>query len=861
MKFKQATQLPLVLTIAGVLLNMSCFNNGDFYSGSITPLGRPGPSTTPTGIATSTGSAKTIYLSQVTVEGGTSQTTSGAQPTPGPSSNSSSTTAPNIVINLDTTRSTLPLTEVCSVGQSVNGAAAKPCLCQFSWYEANQTTGVNIQIPRLVTTAPTIVQPYVAVCKAPDVWDLEITADRQIKLKLIPTQGNAELFDSNEVTFTKPTVVSRGSFRDARGRSFSNIMRYSCYETNRRGTQIKTKIFSNTVSGGGDSVNVKIPLASKFCVRKDGDSGSGSSGSAGTGSGSGDDDCTGLDPIQNSSQANYFNFYIRESERGDVIGSNNRYVCPKVKEGILPSAGAANIGQPYPLDATFSLALDRSADFSVGVEAFTKLSNGNDPIAASSSCSSGTTTTDGDSSGSSSSSGTSPSSSTGSRISSCLGFAAKVNPDHTCPVYRDEFGNNQPTFRLRRFVAVYPPFYPADGKISAGSGSGGDSSGSSGGSTGTGAQDVDTIYVVDRPVRMPGDANPNKPYTMRGPKPCPFAYFDAKGVANGTSAFYPQGMPGYVATNNPLWSGTNVDGIEFPNRDLPASHPQGPSCSAAMPVYNPLTNILSIATVNERNPAFKKLYVRPIQAWSPHYEEDLEFEACAPLANPLRDPPLHFARDTASGNVAYCAEVYPTQNENVAAIDRPADPTQSPSTTNAYVGRVAPFNSHVVKNSASARCTATRPSTLSSISSFYPAASTAACSYNPSAIGVTGFAYHPSNLWIDQDNNLTTVDKSVCAANTCDRTVMSPSFDWPTFPLLARPNMVESAIARDSTFGCVVTYDGNGPKQGVSTPSEGCCGSSVQMWTGLTTATTTDQRILNMSAHLEPDVQCLSPKY
>ena len=72
----------------------------------------------------------------------------------------------------------------------------------------------------------------------------------------------------------------------------------------------------------------------------------------------------------------------------------------------------------------------------------------------------------------------------------------------------------------------------------------------------------------------------------------------------------------------------------------------------------------------------------------------------------------------------------------------------------------------------------------------------------------------------------------------------------------------EQAIASDTTYGCTITFDNNGPKTGKKSPREGCCGPNVRVYTGLASETNSPtQELINMNAHLEPDANCLAPNY
>jgi hypothetical protein len=205
------------------------------------------------------------------------------------------------------------------------------------------------------------------------------------------------------------------------------------------------------------------------------------------------------------------------------------------------------------------------------------------------------------------------------------------------------------TYRLRRYHAIYPPFFDERGWPVPGLG-----------------QQVDTIYVLDRPVRHHG-----KEFSMLGPKPCPFAYL-SKGA-------------GYLSSSDPSWVGKNVDDIELPNEDVDQI-----SCSAVLPVLDSTKDGAGMSTVNRfaSSPhSMKHVYIRPYEVFFPHYEEDLSFQACAPQATHFRDASLHFSKNAETGNVAWCTESYPTQNPYLPQGD-------------------SSFTSHIVKNSSSPQCDA-----------------------------------------------------------------------------------------------------------------------------------------------------------
>lgn len=695
------------------------------------------------------------------------------------------TTTANIFF--DTSKSTSQISNYCS-GQSSSssssgsGSSGALCMCNFSWVENNTTTGNAVPIQRGVQTAATTVQAALVSCAAPSVYP-QIMNGTVINVSVVAGLGNGNTISMTPFPYTKSGASATGSFQDNQGNSFQNILRYSCYEQYQRGMTIASQIVSlNNPNSGAAITQTITPAASKFCVQK-------INGAPSTGT-----QCQGQLPNPDfSAQAYLFNLYIRDSEQGDINYNNLRYHCPTIKEALGNDGSVGTQNKAWPLDRTFSLSLGPTATFPVGVQAYTKLANGNDPVTANSSCYPSSTSTS-SSSGSTTGSGN-------TLIASCLGFAAKPNSDGTCPYFRDSNNAIRFTYRLRRYIVLYPPIFDTDGQPLSE------------------PQETDQIYVLDRPVNGP---DPLKPYTMAGPKPCPFSFYDHNGVTGVADAGYTNGFrPGYYATNDSKWTGKNIDGIQFPNKD------SANSCSAVIGLVNSGKTILSLGTVNSNNPKYSSVYVRPITAWAPHYIEDTSFQACAPQASPMLDPPLHFAKD-ANGNVGYCAEVYPSQNPNVASLD-PMNPTLNAG-AGGYVGDVRPFTSHVVKNTSSARCNDTA---LTLPTPNYPAG---------------GLAKHKNTDVVD-----TTIGAFNTADRTCDRTVNSQPQDWLRFPLLAASADTESALAADiSSYGCLLTYDNGGSKTGTRSPSGGCCGASVSVVTGNGVPST---------AHLEPDVSCLTPSY
>jgi len=728
-------------------------------------------------------------------------------------------------IYLNPSESTGPITNSC-MSSSGSTPSPKPCSCKFDWNEINDSSGSSSPIPHTVYSSLATVQSSLVTCPGPVYYETEIPNGTTINISIVPSGANVETFSITPYEYLKrPGSSTTGSFTDAQGNVFDNILRYSCYQQFKKGTDIISR--KKKITNPSDGATVDMVMASQFCV-------------AGKSSGTG---CETVPESQNSAQANYYNLFIPDSRKGEINSQNANYVCPRVKESLRGSSTIGDQGEFWPLDTSFSLSVAKTVDYTIGVEAYATLNIGNEASSQSTSCS-----------------GETIENAAGGLVKKCLGFAAKTNSDGTCPSIRDTENRIHQTYRLRRYIAVYPPIYDADGKMSV-------------------KQSVDSIYVADRPVSSL-NATQSKPYTMLGPKPCPFAYFDHKGViaTDGDYADNDSKRPGYYATNDADgtrhrpgyytlsgvgWDGKNVDGLYFPNQDV------GGSCSAAFPIFNSSTNTWSIATSHSTNATsiYQKVFVRPMEPWAPHYVEDTSFEACAPQSWPqLLDPPLHFAKDS-DGNVGWCAEVYPSQNPNISAVDKVND-------AGTIVGKVLPFTSHVVKNSMSPKCT----NTSLSIPSNY-AAAVASCLRVGDGSGndcdrqcsYTGVARHPSLLFMEEATVSSGCSSTyggderdgscyLCAGLTCDRTVQSTTVSWAKYPLLAPAIDIEAAIKADiKSYGCLITYDNKSGKTGKASPKQGCCGTNVKVYTCATTGSEDECR--NDNAHLEPTAPCLVPSY
>ncbi len=778
------------------LLSLSLLSLSACFSNEVSPLGTASPTATSAG----------ANAGNTASDGGTTSsdgTTTSSVTVKFVLANaivaSSSQTASSVSLFLDPTKTTPlgeNLSQYCNVTAATANAQAKACNCEFTWDEINRTSDSLVPIKHKVSTAIATAQPNLVVCPMPAVYASEILDNTLIKITIVPRNGNPQTgkFEVKSINYTKAAVSQTGSFQDNEGRAFDNILRYTCFEQFRRGMSISNKTYALPNPTDGQKANVMF--STRFCLSKVSDDGS-----------SPPTDCnpTPTGP-ENSAESYYHNLYIRDTNRGSVNMSNQRFTCPQVKENLYANGNVGSQIEFYPFDRTFALSLSSSADFPIGVEAFSKISSSNDKTPGPTSC-----LLQGQGAGG----GGGAQANDSSLVSTCLGFAAQPESTGACPKFKDATGRTRYTYRLRRFLAIYPALYDTNGWLLPE------------------AQANDTIYVLDRPVTPSSDSAATSPYTMRGPKPCPFAYFDAKGVVNSTPQ--QKNTPAYYATNYPGWFGVNPDNIQLPNQDT------ANSCSANMAVYNTDTNKFSIATINPANPApeLQRVFIRPIQPWAPHYEEDLDFKACAPEATPMIDPPLHFAKDPTSKNVSWCAEVYPTQNPYVNQIDSTG-------------GNVKNHTSHAVKSAVGATCTPTNSSKYLSF---------------PSSYSSTGWAMHDSSRTLTGDSTEKDVN---CLGNgdgatgtclyknsqTCDRTVLNTHNQWEKFPLLAPAKEVENAIASDSTFGCIITYDAGGTKAGKKSPGGGCCGSAVKVITGSTGPTT---------GHLEPSADgssgCKQPEY
>ncbi len=573
-------------------------------------------------------------------------------------SSASGTTAPTLRLYVDlSASSTKSAMDACEVG-------SKPCTCLLEWTEVNETSGTAIAVTRKAQGAVTQVQPGNFECRAPDAFLNEIDERAEIRIQVVGTGTNASKFTTSILGFTRAGSDLSGQFQDAQGNSFSNISRFVCIEKFQRGT----RIFNRKILPSQDSSSLvkesgpAVVHGSQFCFWKLNDAGQlqnictgAMSGQAGTGQGND----LFSDP-RKSSQLYAYHFYIQATEQADAFSQNSAFFCPKVTDPDSASIGP----QLTPYDSTFSLALSPSSNFSVGVEApRSKLADPNNPVQGSSCFSQA------------SSNASDPTQASGSAfVKSCLGFAAKPlsGPGTlagSCPVLKKLDGSALPTYRLRRYFLTHPTQFNTDGRM-----------------INRRQTSLDMIYVLDRPVDV---TSRNFDYTVAGPKPCLQSFYDAEAGR-------------YRATNDPAWRGRSLDGIELPKIDHRGNDVNTMSCSSSLLVLsqhalNDPSLSWSLATVNSRNPSSKlqSVAIRPFEPWTPRWEEDTSFLACAPESQsvggvePRKAPLIAVGSDGSPGTEgkgAWCEKTLPTLNPKPlsdAAVEGAPSTLEQPASQNA----------------------------------------------------------------------------------------------------------------------------------------------------------------------------------
>jgi hypothetical protein len=403
-------------------------------------------------------------------------------------------------VNFSSTAGQPSLLNFCSgTSEPIEGGApgeTRACACSFTWNEINPNNGTAIAYTR--TAYSDVVQPvqaYRGVCPLPIAWTSgEITDGTRVKVKVVPGAGNplSMTMDTKEVQ--KGTELEQFDFSDSEGRGFVNIHRYACFQKPPGVGYIRSKVPTASVARIEPSrysleqawqtalpFEIRASSATDFCI--------------------GGRDPAGGQACANASvsrdvgaQSFYFSMFVQSPNIGRIsfAHEDGQVYCPAVRETLR----GESVPSAWPLDTHFALAKSKSAEFSIPIEARAVL-NTADPNTKPNTCTDPT-----------------PNDSEAAVSSQCMGWASKPNADGTCNAFRDQSGTMRQTYRLRRYIARMPDRFLASGKVDR-------------------KLNFDEIYVLDRPVN--GSPDPLKPYTMAGPKPCPYAYYDHSGVTSEAS--------------------------------------------------------------------------------------------------------------------------------------------------------------------------------------------------------------------------------------------------------------------------------------------------------------------------------------
>lgn len=561
-------------------------------------------------------------------------------------------------------------------------ASTTSCECHFEWLYPGETALASGQ-PRhsTNTTASSAPSQTLFQCNALSGWNKnQFPAGTQMSVSII--QMSTRYLVTDKHSFSVSPVNVPGQFVDEARVPFSNIRRYSCYEKNNTPTTLMSKMLTaytpkDTGSGQTGSNPVITPSATQFCYRRKNVGGDSDSTPKQP------DNCPNVDTDARSVKSFYYSLYVPDHKKSSINAFNELYECPKV--------GTETSSDFYPLDTTFALRQERGSDFNVPVVSASVLGNGSSATTHQT-CDAPETTPNANS--------------TTSILSRCMGYAKKAEPNGTCSpikVLSPSCGSSatctdtvsKPTFRLRKYIAVYPQSFNPNGSVV------------------NEPRAADVVYVLDRPFTASATST-QITGTILGPKPCPFAYFDIAGTINGYDSCLGGDRKDSMlssktyATNDACWKGKNPDGTSFPYFDrysnsyseqTPASQPM---CGALLPVVkrtddgtiNGVYYSTTYRTEKYRNPAvvddygtahrydeagatgtsLDRVYIRPMRPWSPHYEEDTSFQACAPLpgpnANSFEDAPLHLAKYTVPMTrlnavprtiASWCSAIYPNQ--------------------------------------------------------------------------------------------------------------------------------------------------------------------------------------------------------
>ncbi len=734
-----------------------------------------------------------------------------------------STAAANNALNLSIlfAPNSAPLSGFCVASGGSSTSSSKPCSCQLEWVELNTVAGNSISINRLKKYSVTNVQSSLVSCAMTQgFWD-EIPMGTSVKVSVIPGYGNVSGLSSNSINYKKGTsVAASGDFTDDTLTPFRNIFRYTCYSKRVASHEVlnQFQVLPVNVPSNSPPQNAEVLIASRFCT--------GNSTS---------DNCINTRGGY-SAQSYYRNLYIRSDKVGQINSTNGGYDCPQVFESILDHAGNDGSIPPnpltpqerqfkfWPLDTTFAVSTVKSSEWSVQISAASVLNKTSDPNSL-----------DDQISGTVQNPERLMELQAPNGISwKILGYGKVPNPDGTCGTIVDSTGKIRPLTRLRRFRVVYPPEFenwgePINTRLEA-----------------------DQIYVADRLV---ADTNGNLTGNMiYGPKPCNFSWFDHEGVTNqnGNTSFdtHFDSTPTYKSTGKYYFVNgageqvsVNPDGRILPNRDRGGTVgglSMPPSCSSAIAIYDEVNDVLAKARLmtswsnrsdyyNLRGRKFylNQIHLSPVDAWTPEYVEDTNFQACVPLSDPYVEPPLHFYRDT-NQKVAWCAEVYPTQNPFWAHLNskkRPSGSTLASTVvdwgTATNTPRVQWFTSHSVNS----------PLTLDLLTTDGTPAGTPvnACG-GTNADQICRFSLGSSADYANCVTFLTNYLTTNSLDKRCDRTLKYEAYqDYKGVPLLASDNDIKEMLKTDltnrKTFSCSYSVHSNPNKvRNKDQPYSNCCG-------------------------------------
>jgi|GEM_PF-2378463 len=755
-----------------------------------------------------------------------------------------------------------PISNFCSLG-------ANACACELKWKQTNSNGEYLYDRSRRI--AVTQVQSGSVSCVMRESEWGELTPGTIISMRVVPASGNVSGLNCKPLGYRVGQLTNpNGDFLDDSLNAFRNVHRYSCFSKRTAPHEILNRFANSTVvtmasSNPRNGLTIRTSVGSCFCTA--GGQTAGGSGGA----------CSSLQCPENarsgySAQNYYRNLYVPSNVIGSINASNGTFDCPKVLESVKVSASSdsstgyttipqAEQGRLWPLDSSFALASSWSSEWSVGVRAASVLSkvnpagqentptncvNGNQGFIEN------------------------------GIVPKCLGYAKTPNPDGTCGVMTDSKGNIRPLVRLRRYRALLPPRFAANGDL--------DGAGAQGGTQIY--PPVDEVYVADRLVLNSQTSLPTGEM-IYGPKPCNYAWFDHEGVVNrgltsndfNTNVYTTPssgiGLPSYVATNQfyrgqpngTSWSASqavNPDGLIFPNHDkfgAGIGNRNQASCSASIPTVNYASgqpNSLTLFTSNSTRTSSltlggysigsksikrDEIHLRPIDPWVPNYLEDTSFKACVPISSEYTEPPLHIYKDS-GGRYAWCAEAYPSQNPYWMEINkkrRVFSPTNSTNPDTIYQNNLVNYPSGTAKVRG-------YTSHTSSVNACSGTLEQQICTMT---VGGSGATYNNCVAYLTGHST-----------TACDRTVVYDQYqDYRDFPLLADSGAVEQMLAddlsHDASFSCSYSVSSDPAKVNQQFPSSACCGikSGLPVLQGLISAGAAG------GAHVEPYLDSSAPNF